>query len=112
MRTITIEVEEHEALPDGCYMRFSAISDTQAVRRLDYETPSGEAAIVLVEGRDENDRPVPAWTALVDDSAAGQSMLVGGGAWGLRLRPEAGGEEWAEPYLLLSREAILEGANS
>jgi hypothetical protein len=39
-------------------------------------------------------------------------MLVGGGAWGLRLRPETGGEEWAEPYLLLSPEAIIEGANS
>lgn len=108
MRSLTIEVEEHEALPDGCYMRFSAISKVRAVFLLQYETPAGEPTRCLVEGRDENDRPVPAWAALVDDSAAGQSLLVGGGLRGLRLRTESGGDEWAEPYLLLTQDAILE----
>ena len=108
MQTITIEVEEHEALPDGCYMRFSAIGPKRPVRRVSYELPSGIAAVCVVQGCGDDGVSEPAWTALVDDSSAGQSMLVGGGLWGVRVSPEAGGETWAEPYLLLEPEAILE----
>src|SRR5689334_12951783 len=107
MQTITIEVEEHEAIPDGCYMRFSALSPPRPVRRIQYELPDGTAAVCLVEGRGEDDAVEPAWTALVDDSSAGQSMLVGGSLHGVRVRAESGGEAWAEPYLLLEPDAIL-----
>src|SRR5579862_52776 len=39
---------------------------------------------------------------LVDDSGDGACYLVTGGAWGLRLRDNATGEEWGEPYLLMA----------
>lgn len=108
MQTITIEIEEHDALPDGCYMRFSALGPKRAVRRIQYELPSGSPAVCLVDGCGEDGVTEPAWAALVDDSSAGQSMLIGGGPRGVRVRPEAGGEAWAEPYLLLAPDALLE----
>ena len=107
MRSVMIEVEEHEALPDGCLMRFSALDEPRPVRRVQYELRDGTPAVCAVEGRDEADAPVPAWCVMVDDSSAGQSLLVGGGAHGLRLSPVDGGEAWTEAYLLLTPEAAL-----
>jgi len=108
MRAILIQVDEHDAIPDGCFMRFSALGPTRPVKRLRCELRDGQTAVCLVEGRAEDDSKVPAWTAPVDDSGAGESWLVGGGAHGLRLRPEGAGGGWAEPYLLVSAESIVE----
>jgi hypothetical protein len=106
MRTLLISVDEHDALPDGCQMRFSALGPRRPLSRVRLELPGGEEGVCLVEGRDENDRVIEAWVAPVDDSSAGQAWLVGGGAHGLRIRPEAGGESWAEAYLLLSEDPL------
>ena len=108
MRTILIEVEEHEALPDGCLMRFSALGPSRPIHRVRCDLPEGGNAVCIVEGRNEADQPEPAWVAAVDDSSAGQSWLVGGGAHGVRLRPEAGGPEWAEAYLLLDEDCLVD----
>jgi hypothetical protein len=106
MRPVDVEVEEHDALPDGCYMRFSALEAPRPVRKVRYEAPSGAPAVCEVLGLDADDRPVPAMAVLVDSSSAGQDLLVHGGAHGLRL--SADGESWAEPYLLLEPGAVVE----
>jgi hypothetical protein len=38
----------------------------------------------------------------VEDSSDGTALLIVGGAFGLRLIPEASGRERREPYLLLA----------
>lgn len=106
MRTILIQVDEHDALPDGCFMKFSALGPTRPIARVRCPFPSGDAACA-VDGRDDDDRPVPAWTAPVDDSSSGQSWLVGGGTHGLRIRAPDGSIT-AEPYMLVSEDCLID----
>lgn len=96
MRTIVVDVEEHEALPDGCCMRFSALDEPRDVTQV----PS-EGALCPVVALEADGTENPAHAVLVDDSAGGQSILVYGGAHGLRITlPD--GTVAAEPYLLLA----------
>jgi len=108
MKPIFIEVDEHEELPDGCIMKFSALEDARPVSRIRYERSTGETIVCKVEGRAEGGSLIPAWRALVDDSSAGQAWLVGGGAWGVRVQPEQGDAGWVEPFLLLGPDAVVE----
>ncbi len=89
-------------------MRFSALGPPRPLARIRATMADGAEVLCAVEGRNARDEPVPAWTAPVDDSSAGQAWIVGGGAHGVRLRPESGGETWAEPYLLLAPGAIVD----
>lgn len=108
MQTLLVEVEEHDALPDGCMMRFSALTPPRPIHRIRYDLPDGTNGLCRVEGRDEKDQPVPAWVATVDDSSAGQSWLVGGGLHGVRLTSEGGDVTWAEAYLLLDEDCLVD----
>jgi hypothetical protein len=106
---LTVLVDEHPELPDGCCMRFKLAGETRPVRRLRYELPDGPGSQEWsVEGADASDDPAPALAVLVEDSGAGLCVLVYGAEHGLRLRPATGGEATAEPYLLLAPDAILE----
>jgi hypothetical protein len=110
---IHVQVDEHDAIPDGCSMRFKAIDEPRAVRRVKWETEGPDSPERwIVESADEGDAAGPAarpaLAATVEDSGAGVCTLVYGGSRGLRLRPAAGGEPIAEPYLLLAPEAVLE----
>jgi hypothetical protein len=108
-RFLTILVEEHPALPDGCCMRFKLAGEPRPVRRLHYELPDGPGSQEwLVAGADAADGPTAALAVPVEDSGAGLSVLVYGAEHGLRLRPASGGASTAEPYLLLAAESILE----
>ncbi len=104
---VTVMVEEHEDLPEGCCMRFKAVGARRVVRRvrLDDSGPSGEW---IVESASESGVLGDAQGVTVEDSSAGSSLLVYGGAHGLRLRPVGGGSSVAEPYLLLAERAVLE----
>lgn len=108
---ITVIVDEHDDLPEGCCMRFKAVGTPRVVRRvrLDDGEPAGEQARDwAVESCGESGEPGPAHGVTVEDSSAGSSVLVYGGPRGLRLRPAGGGSVVAEPYLLLAERAILE----
>jgi hypothetical protein len=106
---IDVVVEEHDAVPEGCELRFHAVGERRSVRRIRYEPligPEGEFCVTAADGS-------PALGAPVDDSGAGTSMLIYGDARGLRLRRVAAGapdaaEAVAEPYLLLSEDSILD----
>jgi hypothetical protein len=106
---VTVLVEEHEELPEGCCMRFKLVDEPRAVRLVRHEADGGPTgAVWRVESREEDGSAGVAWAATVEDSGAGTCMLLFGGARGLRLRPVDGGEIIAEPYLLLSRECFVE----
>lgn len=109
-RFVLVNVDEHEALPEGCCLRFKLASQPWPVRRVRYEPEDAEAsAEYLVESPTvEGGATETAWAAEVEDSSAGTSTLVYGGPLGLRLRPVAGGVTLAEPYLLLARGRVLD----
>ena len=99
MRPVTVEVEEHEELPDGCWMRFSALDEPRPISELEVD---GEVCRIVAKDEDGSERP--ATRVLVDDSAGGQSVLVRGGSHGLRITFPDGRVE-AEAYLLLAPES-------
>ncbi|WP_394848378.1 hypothetical protein LZC95_13055 [Pendulispora brunnea] len=106
-RFIHVEVEEHEALPDGCSMRFHGTGQPFTVERVRYESEDGREGIWLVHAAHADGTRGAAMGSTVEDSSAGSSTLVYGGAHGLRLVHEDGGDEVAEPYLLLAPSAII-----
>jgi|SRR5580692_8152314 hypothetical protein len=107
-RYIDVVVEEHDALPEGCEMRFHAVGPDRSVRRIRYEPLSGPEGEFEVE----TESGEAAQAAPVDDSGAGTAILIYGDARGLRLRRLASGtaseELIAEPYLLLTEDALLD----
>ena len=105
---VNVDVVEHEALPDGCCLRFRAQTEGRAIERVTYESESGTGGIWTVAAHDAADRPTAATAFEVDDSSAGTSLLVVGGEHGLRLTSVATGETIAEPYLLLSLQSALD----
>ena len=108
LKYIDVVVEEHEALPEGCELRFHAVGEARVVERVLYEPLDGDAGEFSVVAAGANGGDGPAHMAPVDDSGAGTSVLIFGGAHGLRLRRADGtGAVVAEPYLLLAEEAIV-----
>lgn len=102
---VTVLVEEHDALPDGCVQRFRATGDASIVHHVDWESEDGEAGTWAVRGELADGAPTPALARPVDDSSAGTSILVVGGDHGLRLT-SSGGAVVAVAYLLLAPTAI------
>jgi hypothetical protein len=114
---ITVLVDEHDDLPEGCCMRFKAVGTPRIVRRvrieLERQGPPDEDAAPrewTVKSCGESGELGPAHGILVEDSSAGSSLLIYGGAHGLRLRPapDGGASAVAEPYLLVAERAVLE----
>jgi hypothetical protein len=105
---ITVMVDEHEDLPEGCCMRFKAVGSPRAVRRVRLDEGDGPAGEWTVESCGESGDLGIAQAVTVEDSSAGSSVLIYGGARGLRLRPAAGGSVVAEPYLLVAERSVVE----
>lgn len=103
---IDVHVVEHDALPDGCSLRFRAQDAGVAVQEIVWESDDGVGGTWRVEAAFAGDARAPATAFPVDDSSAGTSILIVGGDHGLRLTSRATGETVAEPYLLLSRTAV------
>ena len=99
---VNVQVDEHEALPDGCCLRFRAQTEGRPIARVAYESEAGTGGLWSVAAWTAADQPAPAFAFEVDDSSAGLSLLVVGGEHGLRLTSETTGETIAEAYLLLS----------
>ena len=107
-RFVTVLVEEHPAIPDGCCMRFKLAGEPRRVHRVRYEGPEASGSEVwLVAGAGDEDVIEAAWAVPVEDSGAGLCTLVYGAAHGLRLRRAPGDTGVAEPYLLLAEEAVM-----
>ncbi|MFL5306594.1 MAG: hypothetical protein ACJ8F1_15360 [Polyangia bacterium] len=107
---IDVNVDEHEDLPEGCELRFHAVGPSRPIARIRYEPmtgPEGDFAVTSAGG-------AAALATPVDDSSAGTAVLITGDTRGLRLR-RVNAEHTrdaepaiAEPYLLLSADAILD----
>ncbi len=105
---VTVQVEEHEALPDGCSQRFRATAAPAAVHHVSYEPEEGGPEEAwAIRGEEVDGTTAPALARLVDDSSAGTSVLVTGGAHGLRLTSSTG-KVLAVPYLLLAPTALID----
>lgn len=105
-RFIDVEVAEHDEIPEGCQMRFHAVGESRPVSRVQYEPltgPEGAFAVIAAGGGVAQATPV-------DDSSAGTSVLITGDTRGLRLQRVDAQDEppIAEPYLLLSADALLD----
>ncbi len=99
---VNVDVEEHEALPDGCCLRFRAHREGRPIERVTYESENGTSGSWSVIGCASDGTAPPATAFEVDDSSAGTSLLVVGGDHGLRLTSVETGETIAEAYLLIS----------
>lgn len=106
-RFIDVNVEEHEELPDGCSLRFRAQANGHPVERVTWESDDGVTGIWRVGAASSDGTTAAAMAFPVDDSSAGTSILIVGGDRGLRLTSTETGETRAEPYLLVSRTAIV-----
>ena len=96
---------------DAC-LRFRAIGATAVARRVRWAPDEGPDAAQPswygVAGRENEVEGCPARMVRVEDSSSGVAVLVWGGGHGLWLTREGGrgGVGYAEPYLLLSCEAV------
>jgi hypothetical protein len=105
---LEVRVDEHDALPDGCSMRFRAVGEPRAIHSVRYESEAGVDGVWRVEGENADGSRVPAHVVTVEDSGAGSAMLVYGGEHGLRLISPSGDVTVAEPYLSLAPEALVD----
>ena len=95
---------------------FSLLGEPQPIRKLIAANPQGEDIWCDVVGWNE-DGPSTAYAVQAEDSGDGVILLIYGGEWGIRLRPEGArpensGEEWdldsavqwGEPCLMLDKD--------
>ena len=119
MAQIWIEIEEN---PNCGYLplrTYSSIGEEQSARSvlLAY-TEGGELTEVTGWGPDNGGSPCDVHWVRAGDSGEGESVLVYGGDWGVRLRPSPSQTEWrttapdqsGEPYLLLAPGVIVRPA--
>ena len=101
---IDVLVEPNPALPHGISLRYKAESAVRPATHVLYEPDDGPDGLWQVVGVDARGQDVPARAVQVEDSGAGTSWLIWGGAWGLRLRQD--GMEVPETHLLLALDQL------
>ena len=111
-RFLDVLVDPHPALPDGCCMRWKLAGEPRPVTRVRWEPDDAPAGVFRVHGLSDREAVIPALAVLVEDSSAGTSLLVYGGAHGLRLVGEEDGAAVAELYLLVAPDEVLEATDA
>lgn len=116
-----IEVESNPNCESSVFLRFREQGPARPIRQVRlYERDStGEWCwIAGVQGEGEATF-CPAWAQPVEDSGAGLVYVVGGGIWGVRLKPAGNDDlwgldcpgQWGEPYLVLADRRDIRYAN-
>ncbi len=100
---VDVLVEPHADCPEGLTLRYKAEDAPREVTRVVHPDSGAPCRVV---GRTRAGE-VAARAVTVEDSGSGTAVLVVGGELGLRLVPEAGGDPFAEPYLLIAPEDVL-----
>ena len=90
----TVEVDASENSPYSFMRGFDAREEPRPVSRVMALGPDGAENLYEVTSWSEAG-PVPAYTALVEDSGDGTALLVYGGSEGVRLRPDDSSEKWS-----------------
>ena len=109
-RFIAVEVDPNEGCPDGVSLRFKRAGETRELGRVQYESQDGLDGMWSIGAMTCDDPRAPcerARVVLVEDSSDGETLLVVGGRYGLRLEHE-NGTVVREPYLVLGRNTQLE----
>lgn len=104
---LDILVDAHPELPDGLCARFKAESAVFAVRNISYQADDGREGVWQVRGADAKGEIIAANAVEIEDSGSGTSILIFGGARGLRLNFGDATPDIAETHLLLAREDVL-----
>ncbi|MBT3943285.1 MAG: hypothetical protein HOC77_05490 [Chloroflexi bacterium] len=116
MGRIYIDVEESPNCDYYPIQTFETRTEERQVGELWVPGVSGKDGPHLVTGwsSDDDGSPCPLTLVEVTDSGAAVSLLVAGGDYGLRIKPEDAGEwslgsedQWGEPYMLLDPSAPL-----
>ena len=93
-RFIEVEVEAGNNCDFSLHRIFSVVEEPKEVVRVEAPGIRGELAMVEVIGWGE-DGPCPAYAVRIEESGAGEALLVYGGDWGLRFMPLTLEEEWS-----------------
>jgi hypothetical protein len=110
-RFVEVEVEPNEACPDGVSLRFKRAGDVREIARVAYESEDGIEGWWHVEAMKHDDPRAPrerARAVIVEDSSEGETLLIVGDRFGLRLEHEETGHVVREPYLVLARTTRVE----
>jgi hypothetical protein len=109
-----VEVESNPNCENSVFLRFKEVAPAQPVSHVKiYErTSRGEWCAVTGWCDDPEQAVCSAYAQKVEDSGAGVTLLVFGGNYGVRLKPENcqddweldHPEQWGEAYLSLSDE--------
>jgi len=112
-----VEVESNPNWENSVFLRFKEVAPAQPVSHVKiYErTSRGEWCAVTGWCDDSQQAVCSAYAQKVEDSGAGVTLLVFGGNYGVRLKPESSldewdldhPEQWGEAYLSLSDERDL-----
>jgi hypothetical protein len=118
---VIVEVESNENCEGSVFARFKEIGPARLILqiRLYDRNPAGEWYWVTGWSDDAQTPACPAYAQLVEDSGAGLTHLVYGGAYGLRFRPlDIDGRwslenphQWGETYLSLASDRDLRYAD-
>ena len=119
MAQIWIEIEEN---PNCGYLplrTYSSTGEEQSASSAVFAYAEGdEVTEVTGWGPDDDGTPCDVHWVRVGDSGEGESVLVYGGDWGVRLRAYSARTDWSmtapdqsgEPYLLLAPDVIVRPA--
>jgi len=105
-RFFDVAVEADDRQPESLMLRFKIASEARPIARLRYSPEDAPDVDCDVFARSAHGAEAPALAVLVEDSSAGWSTLIAGGAHGLRLRAVDGSGEWFETHLLLPAGAL------
>ncbi|MDA1257337.1 MAG: hypothetical protein O3C10_05770 [Chloroflexi bacterium] len=123
MGRIYIDVEESRNCGYHPMQTFETQTDEREVIELWLPGVPGRIGPHLVVGWSSDNGneggPGPVTLVEVTDSGAAVSLLVAGGDYGLRIKPEGAGdwsldatEQWGEPYMLLDPEGAHKATNA
>ncbi len=109
-----VEVEDNENCETSIFLRFKELGTSRKVSHVKvYDRVSqGEWCVITGWSDNPGGASCDAWAQQVEDSGAGLAVLVFGGNYGVRLKPESNSDpwdvennnQWGEAYLLLSAE--------
>lgn len=107
-----LEVEENPNCEATPLQVFGELSPPRPVRQM-WLDRDGKRALCGITGIERGGAPCPAYAQKVQDSGAGVSFLIYGGAWGIRFKPVeyekepwdlTNSRQWGEPYKFYGEE--------
>lgn len=92
-----VEVESNPNYEGSVFLRFKEVGPARPISHVKIydRTSQGEWCSIVGWCEGSDDPKCQAFAQRVEDSGAGLAILVFGGNWGLRLKPESCQDDWA-----------------